>query len=58
MAKYSAEMRERARRLRDVLLDQVEDKSDPRYLALAAQVAEDDARAGRAAMKREQASAR
>ncbi len=47
MTGYSTEMRERARRLRDELLESVEDKTDPRYLEIMAQIAEDDAKAGR-----------
>lgn len=58
MANYSDEMRERARRLRDVLLEEVEDKTDPRYIALVSQAAEDDARAGRIPVKRDPAPAR
>ena len=47
MTKYSPEFRERAIRLRDELLESVEDKTDPRYLEIMAQIAEDDAKAGR-----------
>lgn len=49
MPKYSKEFKERAREVRDAYLDGFEDKTDPRYIILKAQVAEDDARAGRKA---------
>ena len=47
MPKYSEEFKEQLRELRDLYLDGFEDKSDPRYIALIAQAAENDAKAGR-----------
>ena len=49
MPKYSEEFKERARALRDAYLEDFEDKTDPRYIILTAQIAEDDAKAGRTA---------
>lgn len=49
MPKYSEEFKERLRDLRDGYLEDFEDKPEPRYIALNAQIAEDDAKAGRKA---------
>jgi hypothetical protein len=49
MSKHSEEWRERVIRLSNELLEQVEDKTNPRYLELKAQFAEEDAEAERAA---------
>ena len=47
MATQSDGFKEQLRELRDLYLDGFEDKSDPRYIALIAQAAEDDAKDGR-----------
>lgn len=57
MPKYSEEFKQQLRDLRDAYLADFEDKTDPRYIALMAQAAEDDAKAGRATTRRDQPAA-
>ena len=58
MPKYSEEFKEQLRELRDVYLAGVEDKTDPRYVALMAHIAENDAMAGRKARQPSEHAAR